>query len=700
MEQLQQTVALINIRGNIIPALTQRILWVSVLLISACGAKGQDAVSSPDTVSLGDVEVKAYAPSGPRRGESGSIKVDAGMYRSVPRVLGEADMLRLLNLLPGVVSASDYASGAAVDGSDFSQHIYRVNGVPVLFPYHFGGIFSTMNPYLYPNASIHKSIHPTGAPSVAGAVVDVWSDTAAAATAGEANVGMLASSIGLRVPAGRDVTVRAGGRVSYISRLYGKLLRNKSSDVSHDFGDADLTVDIRATSRDRISATAHYNDDFLKYSDSNYDMQTRLDWHNLCAGVKWVRESGYAVISTRADYSQTGNKLTLDMSDVYVRIPTLSRQASVAGSIAGLNRGKTEFSAGYSLTGYFESPQRVNMHGFGETAESVESLRESADARVWGRAICRLSRSISIDGGIEMSLFGSQGGYARFNASPRVSLTWNTRPANFICHIGRYRQPVHYVGLSEIGLASDFRYAASRNAPVQHGWHFAASGEWRVCNGELSLGAEAYCKLSEHQAEYVGTVLDMLDADYDAAAHIRSAKGRSYGASVMVKRGTGAVTGWISYSCGVSERRFYGEKQWFTATGDIRHSLKANVALHIGSHWNIGGVFTLASGRPYTPVENIYIISEKLMMNYGKRNSARMPLYHRLDLGASFRWRSKGRMPLEHMLSLSLINAYGHRNIELQSWTFSMESRRYYMRQVASLYRFLPSVSYTLRFGA
>ncbi|MDE7026055.1 MAG: hypothetical protein K2O88_09285 [Paramuribaculum sp.] len=695
--------ALIDLFYTRRPTFTPLGVWVSVF-ISLAASVGSvayaDDIEPADTIALDNVVVKAYAPNGPKRDKTGAMSVDAGMYRSVPRMFGEADMLRLVNLLPGVTSTSDYAGGATIDGSDFSQHMYRVNDVPVLFPYHFGGIFSTLNSYIYPRASVHKSVHPIDAPSVAGAVVDVWSDTVTAPSGGEVNVGLLATSLGVRVPLGRKVSLRAGGRISYISKLYAGLLRGSSTDILYDFGDADLTLDFRPSEGHMVSVTAHYNDDFLKYSDDNYDMLTRLDWHNLCAGVKWAHQSECAKISVQADYSQTGNRLLLEMTDIDLKMPTVSRQASLSGVVDGLRCGKVAFSAGSTVTGYFESPQHMDAYGFGEPLKSVPELRKAVDSRMWGRAEVEVGGGFKIDGGIDLSYFSGQKGYGQFSVVPRVSLMWNTRKANFLVHAGGYRQPVHYVGLSEIGLASNFRYAASRNAPIQNGWHFAASGEWRLFSGELSLIAEMYCKFSQHQAEYVGNMLDLLDSEYDVATYVRSAKGRSYGASVMLKRSLGAVTGWISYNYGFGQRKFYGENEWFTATGSISHSLKANLSWRIGSHWNIGGVFTFASGRPYTPVKNIYVISEKLMMSYGERNSARMPAYHRLDIGASYQWRSFiKRMPLEHMLSVSLINAYGHRNIELQGWSFNMESRRYYLKQSASLYRFLPSVSYTLRFG-
>ena len=99
-------------------------------------------------------------------------------------------------------------------------------------------------------------------------------------------------------------------------------------------------------------------------------------------------------------------------------------------------------------------------------------------------------------------------------------------------------------------------------------------------------------------------------------------------------------------------------------------------------------------------MECIYIVGERIVTQYGRRNSARFPLYHRLDMGVSYTFRTGGhRLPLEHSVNLSVLNIYAHSNVELQSWNVNMVTGRYYLRQVSSLYRAMPSLSYTIKFS-
>jgi hypothetical protein len=659
---------------------------------------GEESGVVPDTISLGDVVVKASGPTAPGRKKDGSMRIDASMYRSVPRMFGEKDMLRLLTTLPGINASSDYSSGANVDGSDYSQHMYRINGVPVLFPYHFGGIFSTLNSYIYPHASLQKSIHAIDAPSVGGAVVDLRSDTVRIRPQVEANVGMLASSVGIKTPLGNKVTLMAGGRISYISSAYGWLLRGDDTELKHDFGDLDMTVGWRISPVDRVDVTVHYNKDFLKYDDSNYDMVTRFDWHNVSAGINWHRKFKHSIMNVFGGYAGTGTDLQLDLGEAGVVVPTSSKIVWLENDFHGLRVKNVDMRAGCGVYGYFERPQWASVDGFGQTGGLRPSMRKSVDSKIWVEGNVELARNLKMRVGVDASWFAS-GRYNHADMSPRMSLLGNIGNVDWVLHAGRYRQSVHYVGLSEIGLASNFRYSATEKAPVQQGWHFAASGGWRIAGGMLELWGDLYYKLISHQAEYVGSVLDLMDSGFDVSSCVTSARGRSYGASVMLRYPQGPVSGWVSYGYGNARRQFYGSREWFTASGSVAHTLKANCAWQINDKFSVGGMFTLSSGRPYTPVKAIYIIGERLMMEYGKRNSARMPLYHRLDIGGSFMFETKGRYPLEHLISVSVLNVYGHKNVEIQSWGFSLASREYYLRRVGSLYRFLPSLSYTVKFA-
>ena len=112
----------------------------------------------------------------------------------------------------------------------------------------------------------------------------------------------------------------------------------------------------------------------------------------------------------------------------------------------------------------------------------------------------------------------------------------------------------------------------------------------------------------------------------------------------------------------------------------------------------MNGTFSLASGRPYTPIMAMYMIGARVMIAYGEYNAARMPVYHRLDLGGAYSFSTKGRLPLRHRIELAVLNVYASRNVELYTYTYDIRKHIFRRRELVSLYSTLPSLSYTIIF--
>ncbi len=652
-----------------------------------------------DTVSLGEVRVTASPSRRPRIASDGSVSFTKEALGSAPRAFGEADPLRFVSLLPGVTSASDYSSGASVDGMDYSQNLYRLNGIPVHFPYHFGGIFSVFSPSLYRSARLYKSIKPVSESCTLGGVVSLDSAVEPADTlSGEVNAGMIASSASVAMPLSKHFSLAASGRISYVDALYSPLLRSGSTQASYSLADCDLTANWRISSKDMMRATVHYNADRVEYTDLSYSLTTALKWHNLAAGVEWDHSTDCFDVINTFYYTRFHNLLRLDMEQISLDAPTGINEVGARGefSFASLPSGWS-LDAGYSLRFYSVTPQWVTMNGIGQDVENRRGRMHSLEGSVNGEVSYDFPGRWRATAGIAMNTFAGTGGYARIHPDPSLSLThmWDRGALTF--HAGRYHQYLHQVGFSDIGMSSNFKIASSHGIPPQESIALALNGSFRPY-GFLSLDFDVYYKTVRHQPEYLGAVLDILDAGYRAEDYILSTRGHNVGGSLSARLETGAVTAMASYAYCHTRRRMRGEPHAFSASNELRHNATAWAAWAISPRWHVSATFTLASGRPYTPVTAIYFIGERLMMEYGARNSARLPMYHRLDLGASYRFSTRGRFPLRHEVNLSVINVYGRSNVEMRTFTVNTVTGIYSRRDISSLYRFLPSLSYTVSF--
>lgn len=212
------------------------------------------------------------------------------------------------------------------------------------------------------------------------------------------------------------------------------------------------------------------------------------------------------------------------------------------------------------------------------------------------------------------------------------------------------------------------------------------------------VSAEIYYTWVDSQSEFDSTILDLTENGYNPLDHILQPYGFNTGVNLELSDSYGPVDASVSYSWGMGKRRNSGQSAWWNALSSQGNKVSVTALYHAGSHWDLNAVFSYAQGRVYTPVNAIYAIGANVALEYGLRNSSRLPDYHRLDIGATYKLQTGGRIPLRHLVNISMINVYGRKNVESQTISFIKGTNQIYFRQFFSLYRFLPSISYTLIF--
>lgn len=654
--------------------------------------------AQPDTVALKEVEVLSGAPTAaPRVYRDGSLNFNSNSLEMMPRVLGEADPLNYIKLLPGINTISDYSAGVTIDGMNYANNLYTLAGVPVHFPYHFGGVFSTFNTSVYPDTKVLKSIRGASAPDYIGGIVAVNpARTMPGRLKAKLNLGMTASTIDATVPVGQKFTIAAAARLSYLNLFYGSLLGGEDTRIRYSFYDTDVLARWDIDSANTVEGSFHYNSDRLSYDDNAFVMLTSMHWHNTLGGIRWHSRHSRYDMSHHFYHSAFANTLGVDLPQLGLSARAAFAQTGLEGCINTSPGKGFRLTAAYAAHRYAYSPQSIGSYGLSDITHvparhlHATLYEASADLR-YRHAIIELSA------GAKASYFHGKDSYHTLGADPYVSVLLDRGRWSASLYAGSGRQYVHQVGLSEIGMSSNFKLCADADAPPEKAWTLAANGTyspWRW----LNLSADVYYKKVFNQAEYSSTVLELTSPGYQAEDYISVYDGFNTGFNIMAALTLKAVNASASYSFCHARRRDPATGSMFTAITEIRHSANAMASWHINRHWDVSATFTLASGRPYTPITAIYMIGERVMMEYGDRNSARMPLYHRLDLGGAYLFSTGGRLPLKHRIDLSILNAYNHKNIEISTFTYESGKHRFRRRDIGSLYRMLPSLSYTITF--
>ena len=447
--------------------------------------------------------------------------------------------------------------------------------------------------------------------------------------------------------------------------------------------------------KNTVSATLHHNTDRLGYRQIQSTLLTAMKWHNTLGGATWhSRHTSYSM-HHRLYYSYFSNKLGMTLTETGIRGDNSFGQAGLEGDFDIDISEPVKLDIAYSLHHYRYLPQRIGTDGLGSSPANTES-EHTAHMAETSADVSWTKGTATLKGGAKFMAYGS-GAYHNIWCNPELTFTLTGLRWSATLHAGGSRQYIHQVGLSEIGMASNFKFGATAAAPAEQAWNFVLSGTYNPIR-KISLAADLYYKIIHDQPEYSSTIIELMSPDYDVFDNVSTYSGYNIGGSAMAAFTTDAVQVMASYGYCVARRRMPGTGYKFNPSSEIRHSLKVNALWNISKHWEVNGTFTLASGRPYTPIMAVYMIGERVMIEYGDYNSAHMPAYHRLDLGGAYKFTTGGRYPLRHRIELAVLNAYASRNVELYSYKLSIKDQAFGRREITSLYSTLPSLSYTLIF--
>ena len=656
-----------------------------------------DANAQNDTIIERDVDeivIKAEKKHNISVNSEGRITLSAQQMTNSLRVLGEADPLKFVLMLPGAGTSSDYASGISVQGCDYSQTYIGLSGAPVFFPYHLFGIFSVCNPTHFSDVIFEKSIHTADFENRLGGMIElVPRQKKLKRLTGDFNFGMLATSLTMGVPCGKKLSVYASARVSYIPLFYSSLLRSGEGVASYSFQDANLTAVYRYNFYNKLVFNAFYDNDDFGIQETG-SVALNLDWQNYVSSLTWEHE-GKADFKMCAFYSGFRSALNISMAKNKIDVPSQIYTSGIKFHLSRpLVEDRTVIRLGGSLAAYGLQPQGVESDFGGRLNPDTHSMEHN----VFAQADHKLTQKISIVVGAKFSGFKTENDYF-CGLSPVLTLNFNALGCEYSAHYSIYRQYLHQIGFSDVELSTNSWIEVSKKIKPQTSSSVSLSCLRNMSGGDICVQAEAYYKKVDSQSEFFGNIFDLFSKDYAAENYIETGNGYNAGIDVMIKKSAGKFYGSAGYAFGVARRKFQklGDT-YLPSSNEVLHNVKLNLNYRIGRKWLLSSLFNYASGRPVTPIKYVYMITEKIIAEYGQHNSSRLSDYHRLDFSVSYQLQGKKHAGLLHTINLTIINVYGKENTELRYYKFDMDVNKIKYREKNSLFRFMPSLSYSLHF--
>lgn len=357
------------------------VFWfISMPLTCLSAPVARDPINEDSVHSLlPDLEVIQAGRSEFRKSEDRSVKINASDITRLSRTFGEIDFINQIRRLSGVTSNGDYSAGLSIDGSDVSQAQYLIDGAPVIYPYRFGGIFSTFNTPFFSNMLFMRRsptyLYPVLGPAFALTTATRFDPGAE----GMVNVGMTASSLAVRGGIGRKFSLGIAGRISYVDQIYRPLLEGQRNYINFAFNDINAHAAWKINDSDCLMAGFFRSSDNVGYDDRHYALDTRIRWNNNLLNISYTHQGEYTVRGNIYG-SLFSNILTLKMPQLRLKGPSSLKTGGLSGFVSrSVLRGIiTEWSGGLRATFHKAVPQWAKLDMGDTSVDGVTMNRKSA----------------------------------------------------------------------------------------------------------------------------------------------------------------------------------------------------------------------------------------------------------------------------------------------------------------------------------
>ena len=592
----------------------------------------------------------------------------------IPVVFGEVDVIKTLQLKPGVNSGSEGNSGLFVRGGSADQNLFILDEAVVYNPNHLFGFFSTFNADAIKNVKIYKGGFPAQYGGRLSSVIDVklneGNNRDFTATGG---IGLIASRLTLETPIVKEKSsLIVSGRRTYADLITRGINRANADNPDFNpipdyyFYDLNAKWNYTLSEKDRLYVSGYFGQDRFGFDDENFDFN--FNWGNATGTARWNRViSPSLFLNTTFTYSDYQYEIANDLTGFSFSLSSRIRDANF----------KTDFTYAPSNDHAMRFGAEATRHQFtvgrlkaGSDDGSV-SFSAGQDLDAWSGALYvqdewQISERSSANAGLRVSGF-LQDGKTYLGLEPRIAYNYRLTPSiSLKANYTRMMQYLHLVANSSVSLPTDVWYPSTSGVKpqiadqVSVGWQWQVSKEWMLTN-------EYYYKNLENQIDFKNFA--DLFANDELEQEFTFGRGYAYGAEVYLEKKEGNLTGWLGYTLAYVRRGEFADIMngaYFAPRFDRRHDISVVAIYEFNDRISATAAWIFGSGDlAWLPVGRLTFqdipgaSSQPVVPIYGDRNNVRLPAYHRLDLGMVIRFDPRWG---ESDLTISIYNAYNRRN--------------------------------------
>ncbi len=652
--------------------------------------------------------------------QMGVEKVTTKEVRNIPVLLGERDILKTIQLLPGIKSAGDGNSGFFVRGGSADQNLILLDEANVYNASHLLGFFSTFNSDAIKDITVYKGGMPAQYGGRLSSVLDIkMNDGNNQDYQVSGGIGLISAKLNVEGPLKKDKSsFLVTGR-----RTYADMFLKLSSDSVLQksrlfFYDLNAKVNYTLGEKDRLYVSGYFGQDVLGASD-----RFGINWGNATGTIRWNHIYNSKLFSnTSLILSNYKYKITINSDGANFDIFSQINDWNLKHEFQWFLNNKNNIRIGVNSIYHTVRPGEVRPSS-DKSSINMRLLqrRYSWENSVYASNTWKATDRLNLTYGLRLTSFSvlGEGDYfvldenrevtdtlryrkgefvkTYINPEPRLSLSYRLNASSSVKGAyARNVQNLHLLANSTTSNPTD-KWIASTNIIKPEMSDMVSVGYYKDLWDDVELNTEVYYKTMQNQIDYKDGADIFINTDA-VETQLLFGRGRAYGWEFQLKKKAGKLTGWFSYTLSKTEKQIDGinNNQWYNARQDRTHDLAIVASYELNKKWSISANWVYNTGNAVSFPTGKYRIDGQVAFYYTERNGYRMPSYHRLDIGAN--WILKQRKRLSSELSFSLYNAYGRQNAYTISFRQSEKDPERTEAVQLALFRFIPSVAYNFKF--
>lgn len=633
----------------------------------------------------------------------------------LPVLFGEKDVMKTIQLLPGIKSNGEGSSGFSVRGGATDQNLILLDEAPVYNASHLLGFFSTFNSDALKDASIIKGNSPAQYGGRLSSVLDVkMKDGNNKDYNINGGIGLISSRLSVEGPIQKEKSsFIVSGR-----RTYADLFLKTNKDYKDNklyFYDLNLKANYQINENNRIYLSGYFGRDVLGLGDT-----FNTDWGNTTATLRWNSIISSKLFSnTSFIYSNYDYKISLKNDDTVFDLNSKIRDWNLKQDFTWFAGNKHSVRFGLQSIYHTLTPSSAS----GTTVSSfTRNPRYSWENAVYINDDYKATEKLTINYGARLSMFSVLGGdtfntyengvltdsqfleKGKFgktyvNIEPRISANYRINEVSSVKGgYSRNTQNLHLLSNSNSGNPTDQWIGSSYTVKPEIADQISVGYSRNFNNNNYELNAEVYYKDMKNQIDFKNGAQIGFDTGSDVESELLFGKGRAYGLELIAKKKSGKLTGWISYTLSKTERKINGinNNEWYNARMDKTHDLSIVATYQLNPKWSFSGLFVYSTGNAVTFPTGKYELNGQTIFQYSNRNADRMSAYHRMDLSATYEPSSNKRF--RGSWTFGIYNLYGRENAYTINFEDNPDRPGTTRAMQTSLFRWVPNITYNFKF--